>query len=212
MASKLTWTMGVLLLVGSCCGRVRNCRLVHYARHIVLIQVHWPKVHRTWEDHSTPKTYGDIAWHGDFFNVSYEDVNKMKDHCTSFAENRHLVVPDRFHMVLSLTEEAARNPDMFGFTSYLAIKSIQVCFCHAPWEVATTNAPPSQHNARPADGVYVHYTYEPTGPWWKLAKPLVKEVKHPHRTIFFGNKIPYGEHRYAWACSLRMRKYAAAQV
>lgn len=43
--------------------------------------------------------------------------------------------------------------------------------------------------------MYVHYTYEPTGPWWKLTKPLVKEILHPYRSIFFGHKFELGEHR-----------------
>lgn len=53
-----------------------------------------------------------------------------------------------------------------------------------------------QKNAHPEDGMYVHYTYEPTGPWWALVKHLVKHVKVPFRETYFGHHIRALEHRY----------------
>lgn len=55
---------------------------------------------------------------------------------------------------------------------------------------------PQQVNADPVDGIYFHYVHEPSGPWWDLAKPMVKMVKTYNLSTFMGHALKYRQHAY----------------
>ncbi len=88
------------------------------------------------------------------------------NHPDKYARSQR--IPDRFHV-------HNRADSAFGLMEWLCIRSIKV-------------------NANPADGIYFHYVNEPTGPWWELAKPMVKMVKTYKLETYMGYKLKYPQH------------------
>lgn len=130
------------------------------------------------------------------------NMSSMPDNCSAHRGGGYNMqqIPDRFHLVM-VTDPKNPSSMLFSFPGYIAVMSIAVC---SPY---TTDIKTlcvylmffltSQKNAKPVDGIYLHYTTkQPHGHWWELAKPYVKLVKAPSFETYMGFEMKYVQHRY----------------
>lgn len=84
-----------------------------------------------------------------------------------------MTVPNVIHFCFGLKADFGQRP--FSFVHYLAVKTA--------FEI---NRP---------DAIYFHYQFEPTGLWWRLAKPYLFLVRTEAPTEIFGNPIYHYAHQ-----------------
>ncbi len=83
------------------------------------------------------------------------------------------MIPNIFHFVFGMAPDFGGKP--FSLAHYLSVKS-----------AVTLNKPAA---------AYFHYQYEPEGPWWEQAKPLLalNQIKAPEQ--FMGRAIRHVAHK-----------------